>query len=109
MNRSAIPSLVNCLLLLLLAGRGTVVQSFSVIGRNAAAKPFSSTQLYSTTAASNDAATSVSATNNDKELLKRDRYVATNRKYLHILTDSIVFVLYFRGNLISTYSLITKS
>ncbi|KAL7439899.1 hypothetical protein ACHAXH_006952 [Discostella pseudostelligera] len=73
MKRPAIPCLAHCLLLLLFAGYGKVVQSFTV------AKPRSSTQLYSTTAAPNDAATSVSATNNDKELLKRDRYVATNR------------------------------
>ena len=82
MNCSKVSRLAQCFIVLLVASCGIVlVQSFSILGPSAVAKP-TTTLLFSTTAATPiDGATSTSAANGDKELLKRDRYVATNRKY----------------------------
>lgn len=83
MNRSIFPYRANSLLLLLLGSfcSHLTVQSFSVISpRITFTNSRSTTHLPSTTAATNDAATATSASDT-MELLTRDRYVATNRKY----------------------------
>lgn len=74
MRLSTIPSLATCLLVLL---GSSGVQSFSSVNKvgAAAVRSRSLSPLHSTTA---EAATSSSAAK--EELLKRDRYVATNRK-----------------------------